>query len=335
MLIIGLVKFMLIPPKYTLNNKITQLLNEIEASKAVIDALPLSPEIEMNIRRRSTLQSSLFSARVEGNTLTLADLTPGSKVQKKAEVFNILKALEWLREREKKDITESDLLTLHKITMKGLHEDAGRFRNENSATFNSAGIAVYMHPPAKQAKRFFERLLKFVNSERETLVPIRAALAHYSFEKIHPFLDGNGRCGRLLLQKVLMQGGYGMKGLVALEEYLDNHRSEYYRALEEPEKEVTDYLIFMLEALSETSKKAAKLIQNAKELNPEDGLLPRRAEIVKITREQKLITINMLKRRFLSINERTLRFDVKKLVDDGYLKKLGTTRGVYYSLREN
>ena len=324
---------MIIPPKYTLTREITQLLSEIEASRAVIDAVEIQPEIETNIRRRTTLSSSLFSARVEGNNLTMEELTPGSKLQKKAEVFNILKALEWLRGREKKDLTLTDVLLLHKITMKGIHEDAGKWRTESSATFNSAGIAIYMHPPARQAQKFFMKLLKFINSEKEPLIPVRAALAHYSLEKIHPFLDGNGRTGRLIFQKVLMQGGYGMKGLVALEEYLDNHRSEYYRALEEPEKEVTDYIIFMLQALSEASKKAVKLVLASKEnFSPEDVLLPRRSEIVKIVKDQRMITVDMLVRRFLSVNPRTLRNDVKRLVDAGFLAKLGTTRGVYYVL---
>ena len=323
---------MLIPPKYTLTKDIVALLSEIEASKAIIDAIPLAPEIETNIRRQATLQSSLFSARIEGNPLTLEELTPGSKVQKKAEVFNILKAIDWMRERSKKDITTSDMLTLHKITTKGLVPEAGEFRREPSATFNSAGIAIYMHPPPKQAQNYFARLLKFVNSEREPLVPVRAVLAHYSFEKIHPFLDGNGRCGRLLLSKVLMQGGYDMKGLMAIEEYIDNHRSEYYRALEEPEKELTSYVEFMLRAISETAARAAKLTQAGVSALPEDKLLPRRAEIVKIVRDQKIVNLDMIKRRFSAVNPRTLRHDVKRLVDEGYLKKLGSTRGVYYTL---
>lgn len=324
---------MLIPPKYTLTVEVTQLLNKIEAAKAVIDAIIVPPEIETNIRRRTTLQSSLFSARIEGNTLTMDQLTPGSKIQKKAEVFNVLKGLEWLREREKKDITYSELLNLHKITMKGLSPDAGKVRHEVSAIFNSAGIAVYMPPPPKQAEKFLIKLLKFANSDKENFVPIRAALVHYTLEKIHPFLDGNGRTGRLLFQKVLMHGGYGMKGLSVIEEYLDNHRSEYYAALDEPEKEVTDYIIFMLHALNEASKKAVALIQNqAEHFSPEDALLPRRAEIVKIIKDQQMVSIDMIARRFPAVNPRTLRNDIKKLTDEGFIRKLGTTKGAYYSL---
>lgn len=323
---------MLIPPKYTLTKEITTLLGEIEAARAVIDATLVPIEIETNIRRKTTLQSSLFSARIEGNTLTMEELTPGSTTQKKAEVFNVLKALEWLREREKKDITLSELLNLHKITMKGLTPDAGQLRREVSAIFNSAGIAIYMPPPPKQAEKYLQRLLKFANSQKENFIPIRAALVHYSLEKIHPFLDGNGRTGRLLFQKVLMHGGYGMKGLCVIEEYLDNHRSEYYASLEEPEKEVTDYIIFMLTALRDASQKALSLIQyQTVHFSPEDALLPRRAEIVKIVKDQQMASIDMIARRFPAVNPRTIRFDIKRLVDGGFLTKLGTTKGAYYA----
>ena len=63
-------------------------------------------------------------------------------------------------------------------------------------------------------------------------------------------MDGNGRVGRLLLQRTLIREGYGMKGLLAIEENIDRQRSEYYRALEESEKDVAKYLIFMLNTIS-------------------------------------------------------------------------------------
>lgn len=75
---------MLIPPKYFLTSKISQFLSSIEASKAVIDATTVPSEIETNIRRRSTLKSSLFSARIEGSELSLDEvLRSTSKDQKK------------------------------------------------------------------------------------------------------------------------------------------------------------------------------------------------------------------------------------------------------------
>ena len=75
---------MLIPPKYILTQKTSKLLSSIEASKQIIDSIDIPVEVETNIRRTSTLKSSLFSARIEGNNLTLDDIAGiASKSQKK------------------------------------------------------------------------------------------------------------------------------------------------------------------------------------------------------------------------------------------------------------
>lgn len=328
---------MIIPPRYRHVPEITTLLSSIEASKEVIDAIAVPPEIENNIRRKSTLKSSLFSARVEGNPLTMDEFAKTSETQKKAEVMNILKAMNFISQRSARDITLKDILTLHEIAMKGLlpPDKLGRLRNNMEAIFNSAGIAIYMPPPPRQVPGLMNRLVKFINSDREKFIPVKAVLAHYTFEKIHPFLDGSGRVGRLLLQKVLTQGGYGMKGLLSFEEYIDEHRSEYYRMLEEPEKDSTDYILFMLEAIDETAKKAKEIILTKQEAEVADYLLPRRAEIYNIIKDQKLIQFDQIKRRFAKVNDRTLRYDLKKLQDQGLIRKRGTTRGVYYELSNN
>lgn len=328
---------MLIPPKYFLTPKISQLLSSIEASREVINAIAIPPEIETNIRRQSNLKSSLFSARIEGNNLTLDDVaTRSSKDQKKIEVFNILKAFNLMLQKHSKDLTVKDLYEWHQLTMDGLieRENKGHFRHEVSAIFNTAGIAIYMPPPPRQINSFIEKLLKFINSSKEPFVPLRACLAHFSFEKIHPFLDGNGRIGRLLLQAVLHKGGYGMKGLLSIEEYLDTHRSLYYRSLEVSEKDVTEYLEFMLEAIAITAENAKKLVLEKQKSEAADYLLPRRAEILNIIRDHQMVSFDQIRRRFLAVNERTLRYDIKKLADAGFIKKRGMTNGAYYEISE-
>ena len=324
---------MIIPPRYFLTPKISELLQSIEGCKEVINNINIPPEVELNLRRRSALKSSLFSARIEGNPLTLEEVTRNpSNDQKRREVYNILRALNWLRRRSFRDLTKSNITLLHEITMKDLVEkhDLGKFRTEVSAIYNSAGIAIYLPPPPRQISSLLDKLIKFLNSDKEPFVPIRACLAHYTFEKIHPFLDGNGRVGRLLFQAILGKSGYSFKGVTLIEEYLDQNRSIYYRMLEETEKDVTDYLEFMLEGLSETAQQAKKLVLQKKESTVEDMLLPRRAEILAIIKDHKLANIDTVRRKFLKVNERTLRYDIKKLVDMGLVKKLGTTRGVYY-----
>lgn len=324
---------MLIPPRYILTPKITQLLQSIEASKEVINSLDIPKELETNIRRRSTLKSSLFSARIEGNTLTLDELpkTP-SKSQRSQEVFNILKALNWVYERRSKDLKLQDILKLHQMVMIGLAEkqDLGNFRTSLGAIFNSGGIAIYLPPRPSKILPLIKKLIKFVNLEKEQFAPIKASLIHYTFEKIHPFLDGNGRVGRLLLQAVLQKEGYGMKGILPLEEYLDNHRSEYYSVLESTDKDATDYVEFILESIAETAKLVKEEFLRKDELKIEDLLLPRRAEILNIIKEHGMVNFDTLRRRFLLVNERTLRYDLKKLADADLIKKRGTTKGVYY-----
>lgn len=323
---------MLIPPRYRLTNEITKALTSIEGSKEVIESITIPPEVETNIRRSSTLKSALFSARVEGNPLTLDELARTSETQKKLEVMNVLKAMNYINEKKNKDLTANEILNIHAITMKGLtdYDNLGKFRANNEAIFNSAGIAIFMPPPPRFIPKLIERLIKYIASEKERFVPIKAALTHYTFEKIHPFLDGSGRVGRLVMQKILSQGGYGMKGLLSLEEYVDNHRSEYYRMLEEPEKDTTDYLAFMLEAINETAQYAKELVMEKQSAEAADYLLPRRAEILQIIKDQTLVNLDQLRRRFSKVNQRTLRYDLKKLGDEGLIKKRGTTKGVYY-----
>lgn len=326
---------MKIPPHFVFTPQISQYLQDIQGCKEVIDAIEVPVEIEANIRRASTLKSSLFSARIEGNPLTLDELSHrSSSDQKKKEVFNILKALNMVSERGSRDLSMQNLLQLHEKVMDGLAEkiEKGHFRKDASAIYNSAGIAVYLPPPARQIPGLVERLVKYANSDKEKFAPIKAVLCHYIFEKIHPFLDGNGRVGRLLLQQVLQKGGYGMKQLSSVEEYLDQHRSEYYRVLELGENDVTDFVEFMLEAISDSAKKAKEAVLEKEKAEVEDYLLPRRAEIFNIIKDQRLVNFDQIRRRFLQVNERTLRFDLKKLADAGLIRKRGMTKGVFYEV---
>lgn len=324
---------MLIPPRYHLTPKISQLLSSIEASREVINSIQIPWELEVNLRRKSILKSSLFSARIEGNPLSLEKLPKVSaKDLKKLEIFNIVKALNWLHRKSSKRLNLNTILYLHKLVLSGLAstENLGKFRTESGAVFNSAGVAIYLAPPPNQIPRLLEQLLKYIGSPKERFGPIKASLSHYVFEKVHPFLDGNGRVGRLLLQSILEKESYGMKGLVSLEEDLDKNRTRYYEALEVSEKNVTLYLELMLETLASAAEIAKKEVLEKRELDIKDTLLPRREEILNIIQDHRLVNFDFLRRRFLAVNERTLRYDIKKLIDLKLIKKRGSTKGVYY-----
>lgn len=294
---------MIIPPKYVLTPAITLALQQIEAARQVIDTINTSRESETSSNR--------------GKDVT---------------VSNLLKGLKLVEKHGARDISIPLILQLHEKVMTGLvdKKDIGTFREETGAIFNRAGIAIYMPPPPKLVVPLLERLIKSIDNDREEFIPIRAAMAHYSFEKIHPFLDGNGRVGRLLFQLILGKSGYGMEGLLSLEEYLEAHRSDYYDALSESERDVTDYVEFMLKALAQIAEKAKESVKERKDIKPSEHLLPRRTEILGIIKDHDLVNFDTIKRRFFKINERTLRYDLKQLQDVGLIRKLGTTKGVHY-----
>jgi DNA-binding transcriptional ArsR family regulator len=89
-----------------------------------------------------------------------------------------------------------------------------------------------------------------------------------------------------------------------------------------------------LEILSEAAEDTKKTVLSKRTAESHEFLLPRRGEILAIIRDHKLVNIDFIKRRFEKINERTLRHDIKKLIDGGFVQKLGTTRGVYYKPHE-
>jgi len=126
-----------------------------------------------------------------------------------------------------------------------------------------------------------------------------------------------------------------MKGLLSIEEYLNENRQNYYMALEESESDISAYVTFMLKALASTSKKAKDLILIKSKYHDEtDNLLPRRMEILNIIKDHQFVSFDTIRRRFDGINERTLRYDLKKLQDENFITKLGVTKGVYYRVNE-
>lgn len=87
----------------------------------------------------------------------------------------------------------------------------------------------------------------------------------------------------------------------------------------------------LLQSIEESRKAVDQEITKLQESGREENLLPRRAEILGIIRDHQLVNFDMLRRRFMIINERTLRYDLKKLQDEGFIRKLGNTKGAHYT----
>jgi Fic family protein len=313
---------------YSTNSRIKEFTTRINTYKSLFEKLPKLPQIQENLLRKSTLRSSLFSARIEGNTLDMRDveLNQSQDMQKK-EVFQIFEALKMARGL-KDNLTKDIVCNLHSIAMDGLISGIGRFRSEQNAIFNIAGVAIYMPPSPQKVKVLFDEFLEYMNVKENDVS--RIAVAHFAFEKIHPFLDGNGRIGRLLMNWHLSRLGYGFAGLISFEEFLENNRERYYDNLTLVGKDITRFVEFILEAIVESSEKIILEMQDKKEESIEDTLLPRRSEILLIIHEHKMMSFDQIKRRFLSVGSRTLHYDLEHLMEKKLVKKLGNTNGAFY-----
>jgi Fic family protein len=320
--------------KYKETKKIRKLLNEIEALRIAFDTIEPLPHIEENIRRESILKSAVYSARIEGNPLRIEEVKKGSlsgssKNISKLEIFNLQRANNFIYGKNApKKVSPKLIKKFHRVVMKNISGSAGQFRNEPWGIFNSAGVAVYLAPAHFKIPKLIDQyveLLKNIKIE----IPVRAAVAQFLFEKIHPFADGNGRVGRLISLHIMNTGGYGFRGLVSVEEIIDKNRDVYYTALE-PGKNVNPFVSFFIESFISQAKAVFGMLGNIRKELPEDKLFPRRRELLEIIRDHPYCSFNFLLRRFQAINPKTLHYDIKKLQEDGFIIKIGKTRGVTY-----
>lgn len=322
------------PPTVTITPAVTKLLYEIDVLKAGFALHPVSPDREVALRRASLLKSSLFSARIEGNPLELSDVQSlglDDKDIKIMEIANLLRAYEQIPRLTVNTLSLDTLRSFHREVMSGISPEAGHVRLEESAIYNQAGVAVYLTPAPQDIKTFLSDLCVYANGSLYP-IPVVAAVTHVWFEKIHPFLDGNGRVGRLLCAFILKKGRYDFSGLVPFEEYLDTHRDLYYDALGFDKQDVTGFVEFYLTAFLEQARMSLKLAYEPVKSDPYGNLLPRRGEIMRIVTDHKVVTFDFLARRFRAVPIATLHYDIAQLVKDGMLVKMGKTRGAMYQL---
>lgn len=314
---------------YRKTPKINSLITQINTYRDLYQKFPKEPQIQENLLRRSTLRSALFSARIEGNPVDLEDIEKGITAGKeKKEIFQIYEAMKFARSF-RGEASKEFICRLHKIIMDGLTSELGRFRTEPSAIFNTADVAVYVAPQPQNLPELITDFIGYVNYREKDIC--RAAVGHFAFEKIHPFLDGNGRVGRVLLNWHLDRIGYEFIWFSYAEEYIEKNRDGYYSALQLAKKDLTDFVEFIMEAIALSSERIILEFQNKKEERVEDFLLPRRAEILSIIREHRMVTFDQIRRRFSSVSSRTLHFDLSDLIKKGLIKRLGTTRGSVYT----
>jgi len=325
---------MKIPPDYKITPEIISLISQIETQRTNLSSLQIPKDLKDKIQRISLLQSSLFSARIEGNPLRLEEIDHTPNEKKKIEILNLVKTANFIDKNIKvnQKITKKTILDLHQIVMKDI--GVWGIRDEPGAIFDSSGQVVYLPPLPNEINILLNNLFIYINSREEAFSLVKALISHLVFEKIHPFIDGNGRVGRLLIFAVLKTAGFDFAMTVPFEKYLDEHKSKYYSHLDNGLTKPEDYLLFMLQAIYEETKNLIAEIGNEIGKDKDLYLLPpRQEEIYNIIKDHVFVSFDDLRRRFLKIPERTLRYDLMKLQQKNLIVKTGKTRGSFYKIQ--
>ncbi len=319
-------------------------LEKIHFLAKVLESVPVPTSVATAVFHRQVLKSSVFSARIEGNTLTLSDVESkqlSESDKQKKEIDNCMRALRSIKTLGS-SLSVASITSLHAQVMEGLHHNAGKLRSEQSAIFDSFGTVVYLTPDTITLQQMLELFLFESNKQQETeerLIDI--GRRHYYFEKMHPFFDGNGRTGRILIQWELQQTKLFGDYILPIDEYFETHRSAYYAYLEQNTRHCEEFssfvlegIVWALEMILSDLKKAGKEQQFSQATGTEKThlpLLPRREEILAIITDHPYAPFDLIARRFTRIPQRTLAYDIQWLVKNGYVFKHGSTRGVRYS----
>lgn len=191
--------------------------------------------------------------------------------------------------------------------------------------------ATYVRPPIPNMKDALDRFEKYLHESRRVLPPlVRLCLIHYQFEAIHPFWDGNGRVGRLLITLLLCSEGLLPQPLLYLSAYFERNRKEYYRLLLDISQtgNWTDWLRFFVNGVSEESRDAVArsnqlftLRQKYREKLQAQKLPGRTLELMESLFKDPVVTVAGARDR-LKVTTRAAQQNVDRLVQTGILKEV-------------
>lgn len=319
-------------------SKADQALGRLDASA---DILP-NPDlfVHMYVRKEAVL-----SSQIEGTQASLTDLLEYEASQSRhrlqgdvVEVANYVRAMNYGIERLAELPLSSRLLRgIHAELLQGVrgsNKAPGEFRSSQvwiGPSESDLSTAVFVPPPAHEVERAIGDLESYMHKDVSTPVLIKAGLVHSQFETIHPFLDGNGRMGRLLITFLLCQQGALKRPLLYLSAYFKEHRDEYYNRLQavRDSGDAEGWLRFFLTAVWRVSDEAAETARQILVMREHHRLLVqsqvagsvRALELLDSLYERPYITVNRAA-RVLQVSYPTANSLVNGFADLGLLREI-------------
>jgi len=335
-----------LPPKIKWSDQLLSLLSKADRGVAQLSEVGASFPAPHVVVRPFIRREAVVSSRIEGTQTSLQELLtyearqlPLFENPDAHEVHNYVKALDFGLERVGSlPVSQRLIRELHARLMQGVRGEyatPGEFRRSQNwiggpgATIETAS---FVPPPVEEMLVCLSDLEKYIHSPSDLPPLIRIGVIHYQFEAIHPFLDGNGRVGRLLVSLLMSAWGLLPQPLLYLSAYFEAHRQEYYDQLFSVSQKGTwdSWLEFFLNGVDRQAKESTVRLRRLGDirLKFEEIISLERtritlAQAVDFLIGQPIITVSQLKDGIGLNNFVTAQRYVDRLIELGILRQLG------------
>lgn len=315
-------------PPYDLTSiilkRITSISEKLGETKANFLDRP-SPQL----RKQNKIKTIHASLKIEGNTLTEGQITAildnKRVIGPKKDVIEVLNAIKVYEDLSKYNpLSAKSFLLAHKQLMEGLIEKPGEYRRENVGIMQGTKVA-HLAPPAGNVHYLMDELFKYLKNKDE-LILIKSCVFHYEMEFIHPFLDGNGRMGRLWQTVILIQE-YPIFEYLPFESLISQTQQKYYNALSKSDKagKSTVFIEYMLKVIDESLAQLLKFSNRT--LTSKDRLAYfKTLNKFEFNRKDYMSV-------FKDLSTATASRDLKEGVEKGLFEKTGDKRTTIYKMK--
>lgn len=336
-------------PNYKLTPKLIGNIAIVERLYGQIESLRLPQKIELNLHTNNLVQSTYFSNKIEGNPLSLHEVTnlllddrvPVNCDEKEvARYFDLLTRLD---EYVKIPISVDLISIIHQELFATIHPYAGQIRNEIVAVgkyqgeANQVAFKVKHLPPfhaQSEIKTALNQLVTWADSVADLPVVIKAGIFHHQFLYLHPFEDGNGRVCRSLTALLFLKSGYRINQHFVLDEYYDLDRTSYSDALHSADgHQKTRWLEYFSDGVKYSLQSALSKAESAlTTLSFSERPTPKEKAVLTLLSSQPEITSQEVADHFQVTRQQAHNL-LSALVDKGLAQKIGTTKSSFYRLK--
>ncbi|MDV7187099.1 Fic family protein [Lutibacter sp. TH_r2] len=314
-------------PPYEITPEILRLITSISEKIGEVNANYLNKPSTL-LRKQNRIKTIHSSLKIEGNTLSVEQITALLENKRvigpKKDIKEVLNAIDIYENLEKYNpLSEKSFLIAHKDLMSNLIEDAGKYRVQGVGIVKGTKVE-HLAPPYENVKYLMKDLFEYLKNPNE-LELIKSCVFHYEMEFIHPFLDGNGRMGRLWQTLILMEK-YPVFEYLPFETLISKDQEKYYKALSESDKsgKSTKFIEYMLKVIDISISELLNF--NNRTLNEKDRLeYFSSLNKLEFTRKDYMDV-------FKDISSATASRDLKKGVELNLFEKIGKMNKTKYKL---